>query len=170
MFLESYRPAGDLAKLDGTGKILERMVNVCHVGTVITRSRPANSFAGERAWISERVGGILRRSMADTSFKAFVLDQLGALPELRAKAMFGGHGLYQASRFFGILMDGRLYFKTDEQTRTAYLERGMAPFIYEKARRTTTIHYFEVPPEVLENREELVAWAKRAIQAAATRP
>lgn len=84
--------------------------------------------------------------------------------------MFGGHGLYQADRFFGILMDGRLYFKTDEQTRTAYIERRMGPFKYEKARRTLTIHYFEVPPDVLESREELVIWARRAIQASAAHP
>src|SRR5213594_2755807 len=108
--------------------------------------------------------------MADDSFKDFVLDQLGALPELRAKAMFGGCGLYQGDRFFGILMEGRLYFKTDEQTRAEYVERGMGPFIYEKARQTMTIHYFEVPPDVLENREHLAAWAKRAIQVAAAPP
>ena len=107
--------------------------------------------------------------MRDESFKEFVLDQLSALPEVRAKAMFGGYGLYQADRFFGILMDGRLYFKTDAQSRTAYVERGMGPFIYEKARRTLTINYFEVPPDVLESREDLVAWARRAIQARAAR-
>ena len=67
-------------------------------------------------------------------------------------------------------MDGRLYFKTDEQSRSAYLERGMGPFLYAKARRTMTINYFEVPPDVLEGREELVAWANRAIRSAATRP
>jgi len=105
--------------------------------------------------------------MADESFKEFVLDQLGPLPELRANAMFGGYGLYQADRFFAILMDGRLYFRTDEQTRAAYVERGMGPFTYEKARRTMTMNYFEVPPEVLENREELAAWANHAIHAAA---
>ena len=108
--------------------------------------------------------------MADESFKEFVMDQLAALPEVRSKAMFGGHGWYQADRFFGILMEGRLYFKTDEQTRSAYLERGMGPFLYEKARRTMTINYFEVPPDVLESREELLAWANRAIQSAAPRP
>jgi hypothetical protein len=31
--------------------------------------------------------------MPDDSFKEFVLDQLGALPELRAQA-FAAHGLY----------------------------------------------------------------------------
>jgi DNA transformation protein len=107
---------------------------------------------------------MLRGGMRDESFKEFVLDQLGALPELRTKAMFGGYGLYQSARFFGILMDGRLYFKTDEQSRAAYLERGMAPFTYEKARRIRSMKYFEVPPEVLEDRENLVTWAKRAIE------
>ena len=108
--------------------------------------------------------------MSVDSFKEFVLDQLGALPELRSRAMFGGHGLYQADRFFGILMDGRLYFRTDERTRTAYLELGMRPFVYEKSRRIMTLKYFEVPADALENRQELVAWANRALQAAAARP
>lgn len=104
--------------------------------------------------------------MADQSFETFVLDQLAGLPSLRAKAMFGGHGLYQGERFFGILMAGRLYFKTDQQTRSAYIKRGMSPFVYEKARQTTTIHYYEVPPEILEDREQLIAWAREAIRAA----
>ena len=107
--------------------------------------------------------------MLDDSFKVFVLDQLCVLPDVRARAMFGGHGLYQAERFFGILMDGRLYFKADAQTRTAYLERGMGPFVYEKARRTMTMSYYEVPPEVLESREKLVIWANRALRIAAAK-
>jgi hypothetical protein len=32
--------------------------------------------------------------MPDDSFKEFVPGQLGALPELRARAMFGAHGLF----------------------------------------------------------------------------
>lgn len=101
--------------------------------------------------------------MAEDSFKDFVLDQLGALPGLRVKAMFGGHGLYQGARFFGILMDGRLYFKTDGRSRPAYVESGMGPFVYRKARQTKTTRYYEVPPAVLENREDLVVWAQQAI-------
>jgi DNA transformation protein and related proteins len=104
--------------------------------------------------------------MKQDSFKDFVMDQLKGLPELRAKAMFGGHGVYQGENFFGILMSGRLYFKTDEHTRRAYLERGMEPFTYEKARRTMTMNYFEVPPQVLEDHEEILAWARRAIESA----
>jgi DNA transformation protein len=116
------------------------------------------------------VRGIFQDSMRDDSFRAFVLDQLSALPDVRTRAMFGGHGLYQADCFFGILMDGRLYLKTDEQSRPAYVERGMGPFIYEKARRILTINYFEVPPDVLESHDELAAWARRAIEAKVAKP
>jgi TfoX/Sxy family transcriptional regulator of competence genes len=62
-----------------------------------------------------------------------------------------------------------LYFKVDAASRAAFVERGMGPFTYEKASRTLAMNYFEVPPDVLENREELAAWANRAIQVAAAR-
>ena len=107
-------------------------------------------------------------SMADESFKEFVLDQLSALPDVRAKAMFGAHGLYQGERFFGILDEGRLFFKTDAQSQADYVTRGMEPFTYESKGRMLTMSYHEVPPDVLENAPELAAWARRAI-AVATR-
>ena len=42
--------------------------------------------------------------------------------------MFGGTGLYAGKTFFAIVFAGRLYFKTDESTRTEYEARGMRPF------------------------------------------
>lgn len=104
--------------------------------------------------------------MMDDSFKNFVLDQLSALPDLRPRAMFGGHGLYQAGRFFAILFEGRLYFKVNKLSRVAYLKRGMKPFTYEMKGRVMTMNYYEVPPDVLENATELVVWANRAIRVA----
>jgi DNA transformation protein and related proteins len=108
--------------------------------------------------------------MPDNSFKEFVLDQLSALPDVRAKAMFGAHGLYQDEHFFAILDEGRLFFKTDAPSQADYAARGMGPFTYESKGRTLTMSYHEVPPDVLENPLELVVWARRAIQIAAARP
>ena len=108
--------------------------------------------------------------MPDNSFKDFVLDQLGALPEVRARTMFGAHGLYQADRFFGILDEGRVFFKVNARSQAAYVERGMGPFTYESKGRTVTMSFYEVPPEILENAVELVEWAQRAIQIAAAAP
>ena len=110
--------------------------------------------------------------MADDSFKKFVLDQLRALPELRVRAMFGAHGLYSGEKFFGILDEGRLFFKTDASSQADYTARRMGPFTYQMKGKVTTMAYHEVPPDVLENAAELTAWAQRAIQiaAVATKP
>ena len=108
--------------------------------------------------------------MPEDSFKEFVLDQLHALPELRAKAMFGAHGLYCGEKFFGILDEGRLFFKTDQQSQADYLARGMGPFTYEMRGKAVTVSYHEVPPDMLEQPQELTVWAQRAIRIAATKP
>ena len=107
--------------------------------------------------------------MPDNTFKEFVLDQLSALPDLRAKAMFGAHGIYSGDKFFGILDEGRLFFKTDAASQAAYVERGMGPFTYEMKGKTMTMAYHEVPPEVLEQPQELVIWARKAIAIAAAK-
>ena len=107
--------------------------------------------------------------MAEDSFKSFVLDQLSALPGLRAKAMFGGHGLYSGDNFFGILDEGRVFFKVDDATRAAYESRGMPPFTYEMKGRQMTMSYQEVPPDIFEDRNECVTWASQAIQIAASK-
>ena len=104
--------------------------------------------------------------MPDDSFKEFVLDQLSALPELRARTMFGAHGLYAGDKFFGILDEGKLFFKTDAASQTDYTARGMGAFTYETKGKTMTMAYHEVPPEVLEQPQELTSWARKAIQLA----
>lgn len=104
--------------------------------------------------------------MADESFKEFVLDQLASMPDLGARAMFGAYGLYSGEHFFGILDEGRLFFKTDDKTKQDYLDRGMGPFTYTARGRKMTMAYHEVPPEVLENVPELIDWARKSAQVA----
>ena len=117
-----------------------------------------------------RVFAIKLFLMADDSFKEFVLDQLSALPEVRAKAMFGAHGIYSGEKFFAILDEGRLFFKTDAVSQADYTARGMGPFTYEMKGKVMSMAYHEVPPDVLEQPHELTVWARRAIQIAATKP
>lgn len=102
--------------------------------------------------------------MPDDSFKDYVLDQLGALGAVSARAMFGGHGLYRGPVFFGILHRGRLYFRTDARTRPDYIARGMPPF--QPNPRQTLASYYEVPADVLDDTELLAAWAHAALSSA----
>ena len=63
--------------------------------------------------------------MADDSVKEFVLGQLSTLPDVRARAMFGAHGLYSSDYFFGILDEERLFFKTDAAAQADYTVPGV---------------------------------------------
>lgn len=100
--------------------------------------------------------------MSDDAFVRFLLEQLDALGAVRARRMFGGYGLYQGTQFFGIVADDTLYFKTDAATQPAYLARGMAPF--QPNPRQTLHTYYEVPPDVLDDRATLLAWAAAAVR------
>ena len=99
--------------------------------------------------------------MKDSSFKEFVLDQLRELGGLESRAMFGGVGLYAGGKFFGILFQGRLYFRTSETTRAVYIERGMEPFRPNAKQRLNS--YYEVPADVIEDGGELSRWANEAL-------
>lgn len=94
------------------------------------------------------------------SFKDFVLDQLSDLRGASCCAMFGGYGLYQGAVFFGIIHKSRLYFKTDEGTKLLYVKKGMKPF--RPHAKQTLKTYYEVPVDVIEDQEQLIAWAARA--------
>lgn len=93
----------------------------------------------------------------DHQFVRFVVDQLQGLPGLECRAMFGGHGLYSEDLFFGIIAGGKLYFKTRPSTVGKYIELGMEPF--RPNERQTLKNYYEVPVDVLEDHDDLRAWA-----------
>jgi DNA transformation protein and related proteins len=99
-------------------------------------------------------------------FRDFVLDQLAALRELRAKRMFGGIGLYSGERFFGIVAADELFFKVDDGNRWVYEAAGSEPFRPVAGRRVS-MSYWRVPIEVLEDPADLRVWAQDAIAAAA---
>lgn len=92
-----------------------------------------------------------------------IVGRLSGLEGVTARAMFGGHGIYWRGVIFGIADRDRLYLKVDEQSKGAFEEAGMGPF--RPSERQTLRSYYEVPPAVLGDREELLAWAKEAIRA-----
>ncbi len=104
-----------------------------------------------------------------TEYLEYVLEQLAGLGGVRTIRMFGGIGLYQDERFFGIITSDTLYFKVNDANRADYEARGMSPFRPRNTRRTS-MGYYEVPADTLEDSEECVAWARKSVAAAAIRP
>jgi DNA transformation protein len=94
-------------------------------------------------------------------FRAFVLDQLSGVRDLRDERMFGGIGLYCGDVFFGIIAADVLYFKVGDSNRADYDRAGAEPFQPYAGR--TSMSYYAVPPAVLENAATLAQWAARAI-------
>jgi DNA transformation protein and related proteins len=98
------------------------------------------------------------------SFATFILDQLDEL-NVTARKMFGGYGVYQGGICFALIAGGEtLFFKIDDESRAAYIERGMKPF--SPNQKQTLVSYYEVPLDVIEDSEMLIEWARRAIKAA----
>jgi DNA transformation protein len=100
----------------------------------------------------------------------YVLEQLAGLGQVRSRRMFGGVGLYQGERFFGLIDDQALYFKVDDSNRPDYLARGAQPFRPFKDKPEYSMSYYGVPAEVLEDGEELARWARRSVAVASLAP
>jgi DNA transformation protein len=103
------------------------------------------------------------------TYLAYVLEQLAGLGSLRSNRMFGGIGLYSRQIFFGLIDDDALYFKTDESNIAPYQERGMKRFMPFPDRPEAVLGYHEVPADVIEDAEQLVDWARRAVDVALRR-
>ena len=95
------------------------------------------------------------------SYRDYIMDQLEPLGFITIKKMFGGAGIYYDGLIFGLLADDVLYFRVDDSNRLDYEEAGMGPF-KPFADKPMVMPYYEVPIDVLENREELYEWVRKA--------
>ncbi len=98
-----------------------------------------------------------------SDYADFVLEQLSGLPRLASRRMFGGLGLYCDELFFGLISDDVLYFKVDDSNRADYEALGMRRFAPYPDRPSWKMAYYEVPADVLEDREQLTGWARKSI-------
>ncbi len=100
------------------------------------------------------------------SYLGYVLEQLAALSALRSNRMFGAIGLYSDGIFFGLIDDDTLFFKTDESNVAPYRERNMPRFMPFPDRPEAVLGYHQVPADVIEDAETLIAWARGSIEVA----
>jgi DNA transformation protein and related proteins len=102
-----------------------------------------------------------------SDYLAYVLEQLAGLGEVSSRRMFGGAGLYCGEHFFGLISgDDVLYLRADDGNRADYTARGMAAFRPYRDRPLVSMHYYEVPADVLDNARVLVTWAERSVRVA----
>lgn len=99
------------------------------------------------------------------SFWDFVMEQLEIVGAVSSRKMFGGVGIYTGDLFFALIANSTLYFKVDDSNRPDFEEQGMQAFRPYKDKKNT-MQYYEVPIDVLEDREQIEIWANKAIEVA----
>ncbi len=96
------------------------------------------------------------------NFLEYILDLFSAWGKVSARRMFGGAGLYRDGKMFGLVADDVAYLKVDETNKEIFLAAGSSPF-KPYPDKPATMSYFEIPPDILENPEKLLEWAKESL-------
>jgi DNA transformation protein len=101
-------------------------------------------------------------------FQDFILDLLGPLDPV-ARRMFSGVGLFHGGVMFGLLVRDAMYLRVDAATRESFERAGSRPFSYQRGEREVSLSaYYGVPEDLLDRQDELLQWARDAIEAASS--
>lgn len=103
---------------------------------------------------------------ASSAFVDGVLGSLLPLGPVRARAMFGGWGLFLDDVMFGLIARGRLYFKVDAETEPRFIAAGAEAFTYLRQGRRIALSYREVPLGAPWDAGALLPWAELGLEAA----
>jgi len=105
--------------------------------------------------------------VASASFAEFLREQLAPLGRITMRRMFGKTGVFCDGLMLGMVTENMLYFRVDEGNRAAFREaESHPPLNYEKGGRSIDLSFWRVPERLLDERDELLAWARLALGAA----
>ena len=90
---------------------------------------------------------------------------------VKLRRVFGNDGMVLNNVLLGMSIDGRLYVRTDAQTRRAYVAERSAPFAFiKKAGERIVTSYYAIPDRLFDEPDELRAWLLAAYEAALISP
>lgn len=100
------------------------------------------------------------------TFIEYIMNDLFAnMRGITHRAMFGGYGIYKNNIIFALVAYDKLYFKVDDTNRAEYEALGSKPFTYaRKNHPPTTMSYWELPVEIMEDQEKLKKWINKSYQ------
>jgi DNA transformation protein and related proteins len=105
--------------------------------------------------------------VANDSFAEFLREQLAPLGRITMRRMFGKMGVFCNGLMLGMIMDDTLYVRVDDHNRMVFKEAEFEPPLnYEKQGRSIDLAFWRVPEHLLDEPDELVAWARAALGAA----
>lgn len=103
---------------------------------------------------------------ASQGFIELLKDSLRGLGPVSVRRMFGGAGVYAEGVMFGLIAEDTFYLKADAATQGAFEAEGLSPFVYESNGRTVAMSYWRIPERLLDDPDEMLAWARTALDVA----
>jgi DNA transformation protein len=105
--------------------------------------------------------------VASDIFGEFLREQLAPLGRVTMRRMFGKSGVFCDGVMFGMVTEDTLYLRVDDRNRAAFKEaQSFPPLSYEKKGCTIDLSFWRTPERLLDDPDELVAWAREALAAA----
>jgi DNA transformation protein and related proteins len=114
-----------------------------------------------------------------SGFHDFVVEVFAGMGPVRIKRMFGGAGVYLDGVMFGLIAADALHLKVDDALKRDLAAEGSGPFVWTpasgpKAGDAVPFSYWRMPDAALDDPDEALRWAKRALdiarRAAAAKP
>ena len=98
-------------------------------------------------------------------------DLFAPFGRIVVRRMFGGESLFRDGLMFAIVHEDRLYFKTSEESRQAFIAEGTGPLFYKfKNAEGVLTSYYELPDRLYDDPDELAEWARAAFAVALQSP
>jgi DNA transformation protein len=105
--------------------------------------------------------------VASDSFVAFLREQLAPLGRISVRRMFGKSGVFCDGVMLAMVRDDTLYFRVDDDNRAELKEaEAFPPLNYAKKGGSIDLSFWRAPERLLDDPDELVAWARSALAAA----
>ncbi|MEK6550295.1 MAG: TfoX/Sxy family protein [Pseudomonadota bacterium] len=105
-----------------------------------------------------------------SGFVEYLQEVFELFGPIRARKMFGGYGIYHSGLMFALVDDDTLYLKADAENARTFEERGLRQFEYVRNGKVMKMSYYLAPDELLDDREQAAAWARRSYEAALRSP
>lgn len=104
---------------------------------------------------------------ASDGFAEFIREQLAPLGRMTTRRMFGKTGVFCRGLMLGIISDDTLYLRVDDDNRSLFKDAEAAPPLsYVRNGVTIDLAYLRLPDRLLDEPEELLAFARAAMAAA----
>ncbi len=101
-----------------------------------------------------------------SDFTDYLKELFAEFGAVSIRKMFGGEGVFYDGLMIGLVADDTLYLKVDAESVSAFEERGLAQFKYDKAGKMVGMSFYLAPEEALDDPSEMTPWAQNAYEAA----